>query len=83
MDFLAVKAEQYDWFLEMEEAWEEVRKEMPSLMPLSARPGWRWSKALVLRGLSVKKGGGEVCTIIYLRRRASTNATLRNEQQKN
>jgi hypothetical protein len=64
MDFLVVKAEQYDWFLEMEEAWEDVRKEMPSLMPLSARPGWRWSRALVLRGLSVKKGGGEVCTEI-------------------
>jgi hypothetical protein len=69
MDFLAVKAEQYEWFLEIEEAWEEVRKEMPSLMPLSARPGWRWSKALVLRGLSVKKGGGEVCTVIDLQTR--------------
>lgn len=60
LDFLAVKAEQYEWFLETEEAWEEIRKERPSLPPLGARPGWKWSRALILKGLGVKKGGGEV-----------------------
>jgi hypothetical protein len=60
LDFLTVKAEQYEWFLELEEAWEEVRKERPSLPPIDARPGWKWSRSLVLKGLSTKKGGGEV-----------------------
>jgi Transcriptional repressor TCF25 len=60
LDFLTVKAEQYEWFLEVEEAWEGIRKERPSLPPLDARPGWKWSRSLILKGLSVKKGGGEV-----------------------
>jgi hypothetical protein len=60
LDFLAIKAEQYEWFLEVEELWEEIRKEKPFLLPLTERPGWRWSKALILRGLGTRKGGGEV-----------------------
>jgi len=60
LDFLVVKAEQYEWFLELEEAWEEIRKDRPPLPPIDARPGWKWSRSLVLKGLSVKKGGGEV-----------------------
>ncbi|KIM32756.1 hypothetical protein M408DRAFT_186122 [Serendipita vermifera MAFF 305830] len=59
LDFLAVKAEQHEWFLETEEVWEEIRKERPTLPSFNARPGWRWSKALILKGLGVKKGGGE------------------------
>lgn len=62
LDFLAVKAEQREWLLEVEEAWEKVRVEKTTLMPLSARPGWRFSKSLILKGMSVKHGGGEVST---------------------
>ncbi|CAG8643256.1 12115_t:CDS:10, partial [Acaulospora colombiana] len=68
LDFLAIKTEQYDWFLEVEELWEEIRKERPFLLPLMERPGWRWSKALILRGLGPKKGGGEAKATEELKR---------------
>ena len=61
LDFLAVKAEQYDWFIETEEAWEDARNEKTFLRPLDRYPGWLWSKALILKGMGVKRGGGEVC----------------------
>ena len=65
LDFLSIKAEQYEWFLEVEEVWEQIRKERPSLPPLEARPGWKWSRSLVLKGLGVKKGGGEASRLFF------------------
>ncbi|CCA72455.1 hypothetical protein PIIN_06391 [Serendipita indica DSM 11827] len=59
LDFLSVKAEQYDWFMETEEAWEEARNEKTFLRPLEQYPGWLWSKALILKGMGAKRGGGE------------------------
>lgn len=60
LDFLAVKADQYQWFREVETAWDEICIEKRSLLPLHSIPGWQWSKALLLRGVSAEQGGGEV-----------------------
>jgi hypothetical protein len=60
LDFLAVKADQHQWFREVEEAWEEICLEKKNLLPLDSIPGWTWSKALLLKGISAKQGGGEV-----------------------
>lgn len=60
LDFLIIKAEQYDWFMDIENTWEGIRNEVPSLLPLDVRPGWKWSKALALKVMGTKKGGGEV-----------------------
>ncbi|KAG8832450.1 hypothetical protein FRC17_001323 [Serendipita sp. 399] len=59
LDFLSVKAEQYEWFLETESAWEEIAPGRSFAKSLKSLPGWLWSKALVLRGLGSKRGGGE------------------------
>lgn len=60
LEFLAVKADQREWFLELEETWEKLRAERSFILPLDSRPGWVWSKSLILRGTTTKRGGGEV-----------------------
>ncbi|KAG8786089.1 hypothetical protein FRC20_008568 [Serendipita sp. 405] len=59
LDFLSVKTEQYEWFLETESSWEEATSSKSFAKSLKSLPGWVWSKSLVLRGLGTKKGGGE------------------------